>query len=116
MPFVAVTNSPTDPLAYMTAKAHGLEDECKEILEVCGVTADDVTLPELGKPLARPKATVPTFKNNWPTKVSDSTNFEKILMQQLEGNEEDEDGVEANGDEVDGDGVEEEEENNLIDD
>lgn len=99
----------------MTAKSHGLEDECKEILEVCGATEDDITLPELGKPLDRPKAIVPTFRNNWPTKVSDSTNFEKILMQQLEGGEGNgEDGVaETNGEDAEG---EEAEEENLIDD
>ena len=104
----------TDPLAYMTAKAHGLEDEGKEILEVCGVSEDEITLPELGKPLDTPKAIVPVFKQNWPTKVSDSTNFEKILMQTLEGGEEDEDGIaETNGE---ADGEEAEDEENLIDD
>ena len=100
----------------MTAKAHGLEDECKEILDVCGLTEEEITLPALGKPLDQPKAIVPTFKNNWPTKISDSSNFEKILKQQLEGAGEDaeDDTAEANG-EVDGEEGENGEES-LIDD
>ena len=100
----------------MTAKAHGLTDECKEILEICGTAENDVTLPELGKPLARPKAIVQTFKSNWPTKVSDSSMFEQMLTQQLEGGDEDaEDGVDANGEEAADDETEDSEEN-LIDD
>lgn len=97
----------------MTAKANGDDEQCKEILDACGMTEEDITLPELGKPLNKPNAIVPVFKNNWPTKVSDSSTFEKILKQHLEGEDEDEaaeDG-EANGDDVDG----EDEEENLID-
>ena len=104
-----------DPLAYMTAKANGMDDECKEILDSCGVTEDVITMPQLGSPLKKPQPIVPVYKHNWPTKVSDSSNFEKILKQQLEGGDEDEEaesGVgETNGDEVDGEDGEE----NLID-
>ena len=112
-PAGGATNYMTDPLAYMTAKANGRDDECRDIMETCGMNEDDVTLPELGKPLSRPNPIVPVFKTNWPTKVSDSSNFEKILKQQLEGGDEDDEEAvaDANGeDEVDG----EEAEENLI--
>lgn len=69
----------------MTAKAHGLEEECQSILEVTGVTEDQLTLPELGEPLAQPRAVVPTYKANWPTKATSQSFFEKALAGQLEG-------------------------------
>lgn len=72
------------PLAYMTAKAHGMEDECQEILEASGMTEDQVKMPSMGQPLALPKITVPTFKNNWPTKAASHTVFEEALMGQIE--------------------------------
>lgn len=75
----------TDPLAYLTAKAHGLEEECQSILEATGVTEDQLTLPELSEPLATSKPIVPTFKANWPTKATSQSFFEKALAGQLEG-------------------------------
>lgn len=79
------TNELLDPLAYMTAKAHGLEDECQSILEVTGVTEDQLNLPKLGELLPTPKPIVPTFKANWPTKAASQSFFEKALAGQLEG-------------------------------
>ncbi|KAI1848001.1 hypothetical protein JX266_006114 [Neoarthrinium moseri] len=73
------------PLAYMTAKAHGLEEECQSILEVTGITEDQLTLPEFGEPLKQPQPVVPTYKANWPTKASSQSFFEKALAGQLEG-------------------------------
>lgn len=73
------------PLAYITAKSHGLEDECEAILEATGLTADQITLPTLGKPLSPPKPIVATFKANWPTKAASQSIFEKALTGQLEG-------------------------------
>ncbi|OAA64661.1 coatamer subunit protein [Niveomyces insectorum RCEF 264] len=73
-------------LAYMTAKAHGLEDECQSILEATGVTEDQLTLPDkLGDSLSPPKAVVPTYKANWPTKGTSVSFFEKALLGQVEG-------------------------------
>jgi coatomer protein complex subunit alpha (xenin) len=69
----------------MTAKAHGLEEECQSILEVTGVTEEDLTLPNFGEPLVQPKAVVPTYKTNWPTKATSQSFFEKALAGQLEG-------------------------------
>jgi len=73
------------PLAYLTAKAHGLEDECQAILEASGLTEEEVTLPALGKPTVAPRAIAPTFKQNWPTKATGASSFEKAL--QAEGDE-----------------------------
>jgi len=86
------------PLAYLTAKAHGLEEECQSILEVTGVTEDQLTLPELSEPLATSKPVVPTFKANWPTKATSQSFFEKALAGQLEGlSIEDQSATAANG-------------------
>ncbi|CAK4031750.1 Coatomer, alpha subunit [Lecanosticta acicola] len=68
------------PLAYLTAKSHGLEDECQAILEASGLTEDQITLPKLGKPVSPPKVVAPTFKANWPTRSTGASSFEKALM------------------------------------
>lgn len=73
------------PLAYMTAKSHGLEEECEAILEATGLTEDQITLPTLGKPLTPVQPVVPTFKSNWPTKAGSQSFFEKALLGQVEG-------------------------------
>lgn len=85
------------PLAYMTAKAHGMEDRCTEILEASGLTEDQVSLPTIGQPRDAPRIVVPTFKANWPTKTASHSFFEKALMGEVEGGADD---VEtgANGD------------------
>ncbi|KAK1074008.1 hypothetical protein LTR48_009327, partial [Friedmanniomyces endolithicus] len=38
------------PLAYLTAKAHGLADQAQEILEMSGMSEEDVKMPKMGKP------------------------------------------------------------------
>ncbi|KAI1808660.1 Coatomer, alpha subunit [Daldinia bambusicola] len=73
------------PLAYMTAKAHGLDEECQSILEATGISEEQLTLPAFGENLTPPKPIVPTFKNNWPTKATSQSFFEKALASQLEG-------------------------------
>ncbi|RSL65735.1 hypothetical protein CEP53_003571 [Fusarium sp. AF-6] len=73
------------PLAYMTAKSNGLEEECQAILEATGLTEEDLTMPTLGAPLSTPKPVVPTFKANWPTKATSQSFFEKALLGQVEG-------------------------------
>lgn len=73
------------PLAYMTAKSHGLEDECQEILEATGLTEDQLSMPTLGEPLTPPKPVVPTYKANWPTKAASQSFFEKALLGEVEG-------------------------------
>lgn len=73
------------PLAYMTAKAHGLDEECQSILEATGLTEEEIAMPKLGEPLTPPKPIVPTHKANWPTKATSQSFFEKALLGQMEG-------------------------------
>lgn len=77
--------SDEDPLAYITAKSNGLTEECESILEVTGLTEDQITLPEIVSPLSPPKPIVPTFQANWPTKATSQSFFEKALLGQVEG-------------------------------
>jgi coatomer subunit alpha len=79
-------------LAYLAAKANGLEEEAASILEASGIDESQVKLPSLGKPLQAPKAIVATYKTNWPVKVSSTSAFEKVLL----GQEVDEEFVSAN--------------------
>ncbi|KAM0324561.1 hypothetical protein ACHAQA_007946 [Verticillium albo-atrum] len=67
------------PLAFMTAKSHGLEEECQNILEATGLTEDQLTMPSIGEPLAPPKPVVSTYKANWPTKPTSQSIFETAL-------------------------------------
>ena len=69
----------------MTAKSHGLEQECEAILEASGLTEDQLTMPTLGEPFTPPKPVVPTYKANWPTKATSQSFFEKALLGQVEG-------------------------------
>ena len=68
----------------MLARSHGLDQEYEAILEATGVTEDQLTIPRLGESLAPLKPVVPTYKNNWPTKVSSQSFFEKALLGQVE--------------------------------
>ncbi|OOQ85017.1 putative coatomer subunit alpha [Penicillium brasilianum] len=68
------------PLAYLTAKSHGLTEEAESILEACGLTEDQIALPSLEDPLKVPHPIVPTFKSNWPTKAAGHSSFEKALL------------------------------------
>jgi len=68
------------PLAYLTAKSHGLTEECESILELTGLTDDQISLPETGGPLNPPKVIVSTYKANWPVKEASHSSFEKALL------------------------------------
>lgn len=68
------------PLAYLTAKSHGLAEECESILEMSGLTKDRITLPEVGTTLASPRVVIPTSKANWPVKEAAHSSFEKALL------------------------------------
>lgn len=75
------------PLAYLTAKANGLTDEAESILEACGLTEDQITLPSVDGPLNVPNPIVPTFKANWPVKAAGHSSFEKALMGEVGADE-----------------------------
>lgn len=85
-----------DPLAFMTAKSHGLEEEYQNILEASGLTEDQLTLPTMGRPLQPPKPVVPTHKANWPVKAASHSFFEKALLGEV-GAIEDDTAPAANG-------------------
>ncbi|KAK4948512.1 hypothetical protein LTR28_007419, partial [Elasticomyces elasticus] len=68
------------PLAYMTARSHGLEEECEAILAASGLTEEQVTLPTMGVPSNPAKAIAPTFKANWPVKSTGTSTFENALL------------------------------------
>jgi len=69
----------------MTAKSHGLEEECQAILEATGLTEEELKLPDIGEALSPPKAVVSTHNANWPTKATSVSVFEQALLGQVEG-------------------------------
>ena len=77
------------PLAYLTAKTNGLTEECESILEITGMTEDQITLPETGGALTLPTAIIPTHKANWPVKEAAHSSFEKALLGEVGGAVED---------------------------
>lgn len=69
----------------MTAKAHGLSEECQFILEAAGLSEEEIELPAIGQPVEPPTRLVSTFKANWPVKAAASQSlFEKALIGQVE--------------------------------
>ncbi len=85
----------------MTAKSHGLTEECESILEASGLTEDQVTFPSMDPPKSLPKPIVPTYKANWPVKATSQNFFEKALLGQVEGNDQEEVAPNTNGFDVD---------------
>jgi coatomer subunit alpha len=77
------------PLAYLTAKTHGLSEECESILELTGLTEDQISLPDVGAPLSPPGVVIPTSKANWPVKEAAHSSFEKALLGEVGGSAED---------------------------
>lgn len=68
------------PLAYLTAKANGFTEEAESILEACGLTEDQISLPTLEEPIRVAQPVVSTFKSNWPVKAAAHSSFEKALL------------------------------------
>lgn len=87
------------PLAYATAKAHGLDEQAQSILEAAGVTEDQISVPAIGNPLEPSRPVVPTFKANWPTRAASSSVFEKALAGEIEGVGDEEPAANGYGDE-----------------
>ncbi|KAL2835051.1 coatomer WD associated region-domain-containing protein [Aspergillus cavernicola] len=68
------------PLAYLTAKSHGLTEEAESILEEVGLTEDQISLPTIeGRPQVL-QPIVPTYKGSWPVKAAAHSSFEKALL------------------------------------
>ncbi|KAL4956430.1 coatomer WD associated region-domain-containing protein [Aspergillus filifer] len=68
------------PLAYLTAKSHGLTEEAESILEAVGLTEDQISLPSIETPPQIPQPIVPTHKASWPVKAAGHSSFEKALL------------------------------------
>lgn len=68
------------PLAYLTAKTNGLTEEAESIIEACGLTEDQISLPTLEEPIRVAQPVVSTFKSNWPVKAAAHSSFEKALL------------------------------------
>lgn len=68
------------PLAYLTAKSHGLTEECESILEASGLTEDQISMPTSGSLMVPPRTIVQTHKANWPVKEASHSSFEKALL------------------------------------
>ncbi|KAL4796919.1 coatomer WD associated region-domain-containing protein [Aspergillus venezuelensis] len=68
------------PLAYLTAKSHGLTEEAESILEAVGLTEDQISLPAIETPPQVPQPIVPTHKASWPVKAAGHSSFEKALL------------------------------------
>ena len=77
----------SDPLAYATAKSHGLEEECQLILDASGLTEEEIALPDIGKPSDLPHIVVPTHQANWPVKAASFSFFQKALLGEIEDGE-----------------------------
>lgn len=58
-----------DPLAYLTAKTSGLDDEAAEILEVAGLSEADIDdVPSFGQSTLKPPPIITSTANlNWPS-------------------------------------------------
>lgn len=57
-----------------------MTEEAESILETCGLTEDQITLPSSEQPPSVPQPVVPTFKSNWPVKAAAHSSFEKALL------------------------------------
>ena len=75
------------PMAYLAAKSHGLTEECESILEVTGLSEDQISMPKAGEPLSPVSVVVPTFKTNWPVKAAGHSSFEKALLGETGGDD-----------------------------
>lgn len=73
------------PLAYLTAKSHGMQEECEMILETMGLTEDEISMPSAEGQLQLPKPIAPTHKTNWPVKEAAHSSFEKALLGEVGG-------------------------------
>ncbi|KAI9376266.1 coatomer WD associated region-domain-containing protein [Aspergillus egyptiacus] len=76
------------PLAYLTAKSHGLTEEAESILEEVGLTEDQISLPAIEAPPQVPQPVVPTYKANWPVKAAAHSSFEKALLGEVSAGDE----------------------------
>lgn len=71
------------PLAYMTAKTHGLTEQAEAILAAAGKTEADIELPEMPDQLpSTPKPVTQLEDPNWPLLTVSKSFFEGAFVQQ----------------------------------
>ena len=77
----SILRSPSDPLAYLTAKTNGLDEIAMEILEDAGLTEADVDdVPDFGRAaLQLPPVITATANINWPTVPGGESFFDRAL-------------------------------------
>ncbi|KAG0285098.1 hypothetical protein BGZ98_005661, partial [Dissophora globulifera] len=74
------------PLAYLTAKTHGMNEVADEILEAAGMTAEDVAdLPTHGTLLAPPRPLMQVHDSNWPQLAVSRSYFESVFTGDMDG-------------------------------
>ncbi|KAG0224121.1 hypothetical protein BGX31_008182 [Mortierella sp. GBA43] len=75
-----------EPLAYLTAKTHGMHEIAEEILESSGLTPEDVAdLPTQGTLLVPPRPLMRVHDSNWPQLAVSRSYFEGMLSGDMEG-------------------------------
>ena len=79
-----------------------MEEEIQNIIEASGVNEDQISLPIIGQPLQPPKPIVPTHQSNWPVKAASHSSFEKALLGEVAGIDEEAAPVTNGFDHVDG--------------
>ncbi|KAG9123809.1 hypothetical protein FRC07_013904 [Ceratobasidium sp. 392] len=69
------------PLAYLTARSHGLDDLAEEILQSVGLSEDDIEgLPPVpSTPILPPPIVTSTTQLNWPSLSKGENFFEKAM-------------------------------------
>jgi coatomer subunit alpha len=72
-----------DPLAYATAKSHGLTEECSSILEEAGVSEDEIALSSSSFSPLTPLRPIATMSSNWPLLPSSRSLFESALGDEI---------------------------------
>lgn len=71
------------PLAYMTAKTHGLTEQAEAILAAAGKTEADIELPDMPDQLpSTPKPVTQLEDPNWPLLTVSKSFFEGAFVQQ----------------------------------
>jgi coatomer protein complex subunit alpha (xenin) len=85
------------PLAYMTAKTHGLTEEAESILVAAGKTEEEIELPEMPEQLpATPKPITQLEDPNWPLLTVSKSFFEGAFAQQQQQQQTQQQGLNAN--------------------
>jgi coatomer subunit alpha len=78
-----VRSANLDPLAYATAKTHGLEEECAAILEAAGISEEDIVLPEMESHTFDPPKPIEPMTSNWPLLPTSRTILERALTEEM---------------------------------